>query len=178
MNLGPTNRRTFSKNPSAVKLRLAISVAGEIGNNTFDHNLGQWRDVHVFWFECQVTGGRLWMVLADRGQGIFQSLAGVHPGITDEEEALKAAFEKVISGRGPEQRGNGIKFVRSWFQDPRSICNRVLESDRRTASRSISLNAQFYKNTCTPALHPYAPTSPELRFSVSAENFPKIRRKP
>jgi hypothetical protein len=53
------------------------------------------------------------MALADRGQGIFQSLARVHPGITDEEEALKAAFEKVISGRAPEQRGNGLKFVRS-----------------------------------------------------------------
>lgn len=55
-------------------LPLVISTAGEIGNNSFDHNLGQWRDVPGCWFEPQVTGLNLWICIADRGQGVFQSL--------------------------------------------------------------------------------------------------------
>ena len=30
---------------------LLTAVAGEIGNNCFDHNLGQWRDIHGAWFQ-------------------------------------------------------------------------------------------------------------------------------
>ncbi len=94
-------------------LPLVISTAGEIGNNSFDHNLGQWRDVPGCWFESQVTGHYLWICIADRGQGIFQSLVKVHPNLADDQAALTAAFETIISGRAPEQRGNGLKFVRN-----------------------------------------------------------------
>ncbi|OGR91342.1 MAG: hypothetical protein A2992_05030 [Elusimicrobia bacterium RIFCSPLOWO2_01_FULL_59_12] len=93
-------------------LPLVISTAGEIGNNSFDHNLGQWRDVPGCWFESQATGRHLWICIADRGQGIFQSLVKVHPELADEQAALHAAFETIISGRAPEQRGNGLKFVK------------------------------------------------------------------
>ncbi len=93
-------------------LPLVISTAGEIGNNSFDHNLGQWRDVPGCWFESQVTGRHLWICIADRGQGIFQSLVKVHPHLADEQAALNAAFETIISGRAPERRGNGLKFVK------------------------------------------------------------------
>lgn len=94
-------------------LPLAIALAGEVGNNCFDHNLGKWRDVPGCWFEAQTTGGRLWVCIADRGQGVFRSLARVDPGIPDEQAALVAAFERNISGRAPENRGNGLKFVRN-----------------------------------------------------------------
>jgi hypothetical protein len=94
-------------------LPLVISTTGEIGNNSFDHNLGQWRDVRGCWFESQVTGRRLWICIADRGQGVYQSLVKVHPEIPDDQAALKAAFETIISGRSPERRGNGLKFVRN-----------------------------------------------------------------
>ena len=93
-------------------LPLVISTAGEIGNNSFDHNLGQWRDAPGCWFECQITGRHLWICIADRGQGIFQSLIKVHPDLADEQTALNAAFETIISGRAPEKRGNGLKFVK------------------------------------------------------------------
>jgi DNA-binding Lrp family transcriptional regulator len=93
-------------------LPLVISTVGEIGNNSFDHNLGQWRDVSGCWFESQVTGKHLWIWIADRGQGIFHSLAKVHPELKDEQTALHAAYETIISGRAPEQRGNGLKFVK------------------------------------------------------------------
>ncbi|MBI4678879.1 MAG: ArsR family transcriptional regulator [Elusimicrobia bacterium] len=94
-------------------LPLAISVAGEVGNNSFDHNLGNWRDVPGCWFETQATGGRLWICVADRGQGVFRSLTRADPTIPDEQAALVAAFERTLSGRAPENRGNGLKFVRN-----------------------------------------------------------------
>jgi len=93
-------------------LPLVISTAGEIGNNSFDHNLGQWQDVPGCWFESQVTGGHLWICIADRGQGIFQSLVKVHPDLVNDQVAIEAAFETIISGRAPEKRGNGLKFVK------------------------------------------------------------------
>jgi len=94
-------------------LPLLIAVTGEIGNNSFDHNLGQWRDVSGCWFQTQITGGRLWVCIADRGQGVFKSLLRVDPTIENEQKALELAFEKRISGRAPERRGNGLKFVRN-----------------------------------------------------------------
>src|SRR5262249_41776164 len=60
---------------------------------------------------------QLWVWIADRGQGIFHSLTKVHPIIKTEQAALKAAFEAIISGRAPEQRGNGLKFVRKTISD-------------------------------------------------------------
>src|SRR6202042_1514929 len=91
--------KTFVRNGlSENLLPLVISTAGEIGNNSFDHNLGQWRDVPGCWFDSQVTGRHLWIWIADRGQGIFHSLVKVHPELADEETALHAAFETIISG--------------------------------------------------------------------------------
>lgn len=95
------------------ELPLAIAVAGELGNNCFDHNLGHWRDAPGCWFEVQATGGRLWLCIADRGQGVFRSLRRVAPDIPSEQAALVTAFEKTLSGRAPENRGNGLKFVRN-----------------------------------------------------------------
>jgi len=94
-------------------LSLVLAVAGEIGNNCFDHNLGNWRDVPGCWFETKATLGRLWICIADRGQGVFRSLIGADPSILDDQTALVTAFEKTISGRFPENRGNGLKFVRN-----------------------------------------------------------------
>jgi len=95
------------------ELPLAISIVGEVGNNCFDHNLGHWRDVPGCWFETQVTGARLWICIADRGRGVFRSLSSADPTIPDEQTALWTAFEKKVSGREPEHRGNGLKFVRN-----------------------------------------------------------------
>lgn len=94
-------------------LPLIISVAGEVTNNSFDHNLGQWRDDPGCWLETQVTEGRLWICIADRGQGVFRSLSRVDPALRDEQAALFAAFERNLSGRAPEKRGNGLKFVKN-----------------------------------------------------------------
>ena len=94
-----------------------ISVVGEIGNNSFDHNLGQWRDVPGCWFETQVTGNKLWVCIGDRGQGIYSSLSKIDPGIADAQAAMQIAFEKFVSGRAPEKRGNGLKYVKNVILD-------------------------------------------------------------
>jgi excisionase family DNA binding protein len=90
---------------------LIVAVAGEIGNNSFDHNLGNWPDEPGVFFGFDLS--KKIIVLADRGQGILQTLRKVRPGIVDDSEALKIAFTEIISGRAPEERGNGLKFVKN-----------------------------------------------------------------
>jgi hypothetical protein len=94
------------------ELALLIATVGEIGNNSFDHNLGLWRDVPGCWLEEQTSGGKLWLCVADRGQGILRSLARVLPELADDQAALEVAFNEQSSGRAPEPRGNGLKFVK------------------------------------------------------------------
>jgi sensor histidine kinase regulating citrate/malate metabolism len=91
---------------------LLIAVIGEIGNNSFDHNLGGFRDITGVYFEPLSNGEKI-VILADRGRGITATLKNVIPTISSDIEAVKIAFTEVISGRRPEQRGNGLKFVAS-----------------------------------------------------------------
>lgn len=92
---------------------LCTAVVGEIGNNCFDHNIGQWQDQPGCWFTYITHGAHIRIIIADRGRGIRASLQRVDPTIQDDQQALRIAFEKKLSGRAPEQRGNGLKFVRS-----------------------------------------------------------------
>ena len=49
--------------------------------------------------------------MADRGQGILNSLRRVRPDLQNDVDALRVAFTEQVSGRAPEKRGNGLKFV-------------------------------------------------------------------
>lgn len=89
---------------------LISAITGEIGNNSFDHNLGNWPDVLGIFFAHDLHKGNV--VLADRGQGILTTLRKVKPELVSHQDALHTAFTEVISGRSPEYRGNGLKFVR------------------------------------------------------------------
>ncbi len=92
---------------------LLTAVVGEIGNNCFDHNLGQWQDVPGCWFEWGLSAEKsVWVLIADRGQGVRASLGRVDSSIKTDQDALDAAFSKILSGRSPEKRGNGLKFVK------------------------------------------------------------------
>ena len=91
-------------------LSLVVSIAGEIGNNSFDHNLGQWPDTPGIFFGYDLNKRQI--VLADRGLGILETLKRVKPELKDHEQALLTAFTEMISGRAPENRGNGLKYVR------------------------------------------------------------------
>jgi len=90
---------------------MAGAIAGEIGNNSFDHNIGNWPDVTGIFFGYDLSVG-ITIVLADRGRGVMETLKTVRPEIASEQEALKVAFFEKITGRAPEMRGNGLKFVR------------------------------------------------------------------
>lgn len=101
----------LSRVMSVSTVSLVTAVAGEIGNNSFDHNLGNWPDITGIFFSYSIRNGEV--ILADRGQGILTTLKRVRPKLTSAQEALKVAFTETISGRLPEARGNGLKFVRS-----------------------------------------------------------------
>jgi len=90
---------------------LVVAVAGEIGDNSFAHNIGNWPDTPGIFFGFDISKRQV--VLADRGQGIFTTLKRVRPELQDDGQALKMAFTEVVSGRAPEERGNGLKFVRA-----------------------------------------------------------------
>lgn len=94
---------------------LLASISGEIGNNSYDHNLGQWPDTPGIFFGYDLNKRQI--VLADRGVGILQTLKRVKPELKDHQEALKTAFTEMISGRKPEARGNGLKYVRNVIAD-------------------------------------------------------------
>jgi hypothetical protein len=76
-------------------------------------------DDHNFVFEknfpcgvyCNLSHKQEYVVLADFGMGVRRSLLSVLPVINSDLEAVEIAFTKRISGRSPEQRGNGLKFV-------------------------------------------------------------------
>ena len=88
------------------------AVASEIGGNSFDHNLGQWKDIPGVLFAHDIQKESAMVVLGDRGQGILTTLQKVRSELQTDEEALKTAFLERISARAPERRGNGLKFVR------------------------------------------------------------------
>lgn len=89
---------------------LISSAAGEIGNNSFDHNLGNWPDIRGTFFAYDL--GKRVVVLADRGVGVLTTLRRIRPGLKTDEEALRVAFTEFVTGRAPEHRGNGLKYVK------------------------------------------------------------------
>ncbi|MDR1522766.1 MAG: hypothetical protein LBS29_02230 [Endomicrobium sp.] len=88
---------------------LLTAVIGEVGNNSYDHNLGNWKDIVGIIFVYDYANKTI--ILADRGQGIKETLSKVKNDIQTDEQAINIALNEIISGRAPEQRGNGLKFV-------------------------------------------------------------------
>lgn len=92
-------------------ISLLVAITGEIGNNSFDHNLGVWPDTAGIFFGYDLK--KKIIVLADRGQGIWTTLRRVKPNLKNDKQALKTAFTEIITARAPEERGNGLKFVKN-----------------------------------------------------------------
>lgn len=108
------------------------AVTGEIGNNSFDHNLGNWPDQPGTFFGYSPTEQKI--VLADRGQGVLTTLKRVRPQLADDAQALQTAFTEIISGRAPENRGNGLKFVKQIVDDERNGVEIFFESGNAAAT--------------------------------------------
>lgn len=98
---------------------LLTSMVGEIGDNSYAHNLGNWPDILGIFFAYDLN--KKIIVLADRGRGILKTLKSVRPSLESHKEALKVAFTEIISGRFPERRGNELK----------SVAQNILTSDVR-----------------------------------------------
>jgi len=105
-----TFQNKLTKSMSDDEASLITAITGEIGNNSFDHNLGNWPDILGIFFSP--TPNRE-IVLADRGRGILFTLGRIDSTLKTHTQALTVAFTKVISGRSPEVRGNGLKFVKN-----------------------------------------------------------------
>lgn len=101
----------IAKNPKLTTFApLVSSVTGEIGNNSFDHNIGNWPDIPGIFFAYDL--GKRIVVLADRGRGVLTTLKAVRPNLNSDAQALNVAFTEVVTGRAPENRGNGLKYVK------------------------------------------------------------------
>ena len=94
---------------------LIVAIAGEIGNNSFDHNMGHWQDTPGVVLRVDVKTRCI--ILADRGQGVFATIKKVRPSVENDAAALKIAFTEILSGRAPEKRGNGLKFVKKIIEE-------------------------------------------------------------
>jgi len=129
---------------------LIIAITGEIGNNSFDHNLGNWPDLPGIFFGYDTNERKI--VLADRGQGVLKTLQQVRPSLANHSEALKVAFTEIISGRAPEARGNGLKFVRKVIVDNNfklffQSGDVVLNLSKRNKALKINQTRDFIKGT-------------------------------
>ena len=103
--------RALMEKPGFEKLySLIVLVTGEIGDNSFAHNLGNWPDVPGIFFGYDLQ--KRIIVLADRGLGVLETLHRVRPALSSHVAAVEMAFTEFISGRAPEKRGNGLKLVR------------------------------------------------------------------
>ena len=45
------------------KIYILVAIVGEIGNNSFDHNLGNWRDIHGILFNVDLKNRTLYIKL-------------------------------------------------------------------------------------------------------------------
>lgn len=122
---------------------LVSAITGEIGNNSFDHNLGNWPDTLGVYFAYSLSQKKI--VLADRGLGILSTLKKTLPDLNNHKEALKIAFTEIVSGRSPESRGNGLKFVRNVVtQNPITLFfqtgNAVLNLDKQSLAGEAGKN--------------------------------------
>ena len=103
--------QSLMQKPGFEKLySLIVLITGEVGDNSFAHNLGKWPDTPGIFFGYNLQDKII--VLADRGLGILKTLRQVRPELPNHTTALEVAFTEFISGRAPEKRGNGLKSVR------------------------------------------------------------------
>lgn len=129
---------------------LLTLVTGEIGDNSFAHNVGNWPDVPGLFFGYDIDQRRI--VLADRGRGVLTTLRQVRPALSDDRVALRVAFTQILSGREPEKRGNGLKVVRRiiqnsqiqlWFQSGAA----VVQLDRAAQRLRIATSSRPIQGT-------------------------------
>ena len=137
--------RLMMQNKDAKDLfSLLVSVAGEIGNNSYDHNLGQWPDIPGIFFGYDLNKKQI--VLTDRGVGVLETLRRVRPELKNHKEALEVAFTEILSGREPEARGNGLKYVRKVIlENPINLVFQTGDAKLILNGKNSDLNIEIVK---------------------------------
>lgn len=138
------------------RFSLVAAITAEIGENAFAHNLGNWPDVPGVFFAYDTN--RRHVVIADRGVGVLATLRRVKPELRTDRDALKVAFTERISGRTPENRGNGLKFVRQ------VIAQNNFQLTFQSGNAVLTLKGG------SPALH-VASAKPPVRGTLALLNF-------
>ncbi len=113
---------------------LIYSMLGELGNNSFDHNLANWPNVPGIFFAVEYDGKNGIAIIADRGLGVLNTLKKAAPDLKNDEEAVELAFTKKISSRILENRGNGLKFVKN------NVIDKDLLLNFYSGSAQVSIN--------------------------------------
>lgn len=88
-------QNTLMQKPGFEKLySLIVLIAGEIGDNSFAHNLGKWPDTAGIFFGYDLE--KRIIVLADRGLGILETLQQVRPKLSSHVDAVTVAFTEFL----------------------------------------------------------------------------------
>ncbi len=115
--LGSKIRRMFSHfGLNEDEEPMATSLVGELGNNVFDHNDGQWpTSVRGAIILAQMNPQKrsAEVVVADPGIGFSGSLKALNPNIESDVDAIKLGLTGV-TGRVGEPRGQGLQIVKNW----------------------------------------------------------------
>lgn len=93
--------------------RLIAALVGELGNNVYDHNLGNWpTDISGCFITAQNYSQRkcLEFVIGDPGIGFLGSLKNAYPDLKDDLGAIKLGLSGK-TGWIDTKRGNGLLFV-------------------------------------------------------------------
>jgi len=92
------------------------SLIGELGNNSFDHNLGNWP---TDFMGCLIIVKNypkekyVQVIVSDAGVGFLTSLLPAFPELKNDIEALRKGL-RGNTGRVGEKRGNGLKVIQDW----------------------------------------------------------------
>jgi|GEM_PF-6173136 len=70
----------------------------------------------------------------------------VDPSIRTDQQALDAAFSRILSGRSPEKRGNGLKFVKQ-----------IINGDSKRGLLFLSGTSQMILGNLGPSTKIYIP---------------------
>ncbi|OGC92766.1 hypothetical protein A2876_00200 [Candidatus Amesbacteria bacterium RIFCSPHIGHO2_01_FULL_48_32b] len=96
--------------------RRATSLVGELGNNVFDHNSGNWPKNIVGCLiagQCYPRRNEIMISVGDPGIGFLGSLKLAFPELEDDLSAIKKGLSG-FTGRVGERRGNGLRLIQEW----------------------------------------------------------------
>lgn len=94
----------------------ATSIVGELGNNVFDHNSGNWPTGISGCFltaQSYPVEGSIEFAIGDVGVGFLGSLKRAFPELTEDIDAIHKGLAG-YTGRIGEDRGNGLRLVQDW----------------------------------------------------------------